>query len=106
MNLRWERTGDWTVKIAGVRNYVYGYFNLNGYWHYWLGDTRNAKQPDNKYKECPNCGRVIYSGLPRCSKCQTVYLDGYDEGFNEGVKAGQHAFESTLNMVFGKAESK
>jgi len=57
-------------------------------------------------RECTSCGRSVYSGLPRCAKCQTVYLDGYDEGFNEGIKAGQYAFESTLNMIFGKAESK
>jgi len=65
----------------------------------------NTKQPD-KEKECTSCGRPVYSGLPRCAKCQTVYLDGYDEGFNEGLKAGQHAFESTLNMIFGKAGAK
>jgi len=65
----------------------------------------NTKQPDNE-KECTNCGRPVYGGLHRCDKCHRVYLDGYDEGFQDGIKAGQSAFEATLTMIFGKSEAK
>ena len=35
-----------------------------------------------------------------CYKCRFVYLDGYEEGFNEGLEAGERVFKSTIEMVF------
>jgi hypothetical protein len=38
-----------------------------------------------------------------CISCRLVYLDGYDEGFHDGLEAGERVFKSTMEMVFGPA---
>ena len=57
----------------------------------------------NTESECPNCGRDKDVTMRLCISCRLVYLDGYDEGFHDGLEAGERVFKSTMEMVFGPA---
>jgi len=59
---------------------------------------------NTEYNKCPNCGREKDAKARLCISCRMVYLDGYDEGFHDGLEAGERAFKSTIAMVFGPAK--